>query len=181
MSTQIQEHNLSQALQKFENIMQYRSDMYHRLAQRVRTVVRGGMIIMSMVALALFFLLYTLATQMQHAATTTRDIQANVARVAENMNKMNALVAHLEQRMILMENIQQNMAGITDSTGNMTGNISELNREMQSIQQRMTNINGSLQRMSHNVNNIGYSVGRVGRDMGKSSKAMSPFNMMPFP
>lgn len=165
MSEQEQNADLTMALQKFENIMQYRSDMYTRLANRVRNFVRGGMAIVSMVALALFFLLYTLATQMQHAAESTRQIQANVTHVAESMVVMRKLVDQLDQRVALMQDIQNNMSGITQNTQGMVNNVNALNTEMHQVKQRMDNINQSLSRVTHSVSGIGHSVNRVGRDM----------------
>lgn len=174
-------NNLEQALQKFENIMQYRGDMYSRLAARVRTVVRSGMAIVSMVALLLFFLLYTLSTQMQHAAESTKSIQMNVTTVANNMSQMNELVANLEHRLQVMEAIQQNMNNITRNTDGMVKNVGDLTNEMTVMKQRMYSINNSLQRMSQNVSGIGGSVNRVGRDVDSMARPVSPFNFMPAP
>ena len=179
--TESTDDTLEQALHKFETIMQYRSDMYTRLAARVRTVVRSGMAIISMVALLLFFLLYTLASQMQHASKSTKNIQANVSIVSDNMNQMTTLIANLEKRLQVMETIQLTMGNITLNTGGMVQNVGELNSEMNAMKQRMRNINSSLYRMSQSMSGIGGAVNRVGRDVGSMSQPASPFNAMPIP
>lgn len=174
-------NNLELALHKFENIMQYRSDMYMRLAARVRTVVRSGMAIISVVAFLLFFLLYTLASQMQHAADSTKIIQTNVSMLSNDMNKMNMIVANLEKRLHVMENIQLNMGDITRNTGGMVQNVDDINNEMAMMKQRMHSLNSSLLRMTQSVSGIGGAVNRVGRDVGSMAKPASPFSFMPLP
>jgi methyl-accepting chemotaxis protein len=179
--TESTDNNLQLMLHKFESIMQYRGDMYSRLAERVRTVVRSGMAIISIVALLLFFLFYTLATQMQLAAESTKNIQANVSIVANNMSQMNTLVASLEKRLLVMENIQTNMGDITHNTGSMVQNVGDLNNEMNTMKQRMHSINSSMHRLSQSVSGIGGTVNRIGHDVGSMAKPASPFKSMPLP
>ena len=179
--TESTDNNLQLMLHKFESIMQYRSDMYSRLAARVRTVVRSGMAIISIVALLLFFLFYTLATQMQLAAESTKHIQANVSIVANNMQQMNKLVSSLEKRLLVMENIQTNMGDITHNTGSMVQNVGDLNNEMTMMKQRMHSINSSMHRLSQSVSGIGGTVNRIGNDVGSMAKPASPFKSMPLP
>lgn len=181
MAESTNNNNLELALHKFENIMQYRSDMYMRLAARVRTVVRSGMAIISVGAFLMFFLLYTLASQMQHAAESTKSIQANVSMLSHDMNRMNGLVASLENRLQVMESIQLNMDDITSNTGGMVKNVGELNSEMLMMKRRMHKINSSLYRMSQSVSGIGGAVNRVGKDVDSMAKPASPFGFMPLP
>lgn len=172
---------LELALKKFESIMQFRSDMYMRLATRVRVFVRVGMVVITLVAFALSILLYTLATQLQHATMTTNNIQTDLLLVGNNVSEMQKFVANMEQRMQVMEGMQKNLSGITVYTKGMVDDIQQLNSDMNKMQKRLHNIDGSLKNMTSSVNNIGRSVKQVGHDVNEMSTPAMPFNMMPSP
>lgn len=181
MSQPTENEKLELSLQKFEKIMQYRSDMYMRLAKRVRVFVRGGMFIVALVACGLSVLMYTLATELQRAAGITQELQANVTQVGSNMGEMRLLIANMEKRMQVMENMQKDLNGITGYTDVMVQDMKHINYNMGKMGYRLHNIDGSLKNMTQSVSNIGDSVKQVGRDVDDMAKPATPFDYMPSP
>lgn len=181
MATPTENEKLELALQKFEDIMQYRGDMYSRLAKRVRTVIRGGMIVLSLVSLALSFLLYTLATQMQHATHITQSLQGNITTVSTDMSSIRRVMKSLEERMTVMESIQKNMDGITHSTADMVNDIHQMKNKMLFMQKHMHTIDTSLQSLTQSVSGIGSTMKQVGHDVDNLSQPARPFNILPTP
>lgn len=181
MTTPTENEKLELALQKFEDIMQYRGDMYSRLAKRVRTVIRGGMVVLSLVSLALSFLLYTLATQMQHATHITQSLQSDITTVSTDMSSIRQVIKSLEERMAVMENIQKNMDGITHSTAGMANDIFQMKNKMLSMQKHVHTIDTSLQSMTQSVSGIGNTMKQVEHDVDNLSQPARPFNFLPRP
>lgn len=176
-----QDQQLQHSLEKFEQIMEHRSEMYLRLSHRVRTVVRGGMAVFAMVGLAMFILLYTLVVQIQHARASTAQLNQLVAVMALDMGAIVGTVEHMEAQLRLMERVGQNLSSITLETGSIAGQMSDVGSEIKSIQDDMSMLNRRLAHVAGNMGSMGQAVNHMGHSVKQMSRPASIFNMFPMP
>lgn len=172
---------LQDALEKFEQIMEYRSAMHLRLVRRVRSVVRGGMAIMAMVGIALFLLLLTLVIQADRALESTRTLDHYVADMEQDMAQVHDLIASMNRRMEVIQTIGQSITSMQGDTGSMAGDLQQLSDSVGSMEQRMQLVDRRLEHVAHNMGGIGQMVNGMGHDVYQMSKPAQSFNILPLP
>lgn len=170
---------LQQALETFEQIMAYRNDMYLRLSHRVRTTVRGGMTVFTLVGVAMFVLLVTLVIQVEHARNSTALLERHVTTVAADMQLIEATMMKMQVRMQRFGSIGEYMHVMTDQTGIIAGGMANLDTRMNVIQSQMASINGRLLQVTHGVGSMGNAVSGIGYSVKDIARPAGLFSMMP--
>lgn len=176
-----EDDQLQLALEKFENIMNVRAEKFRRLATRVRTVVRGGMMMLVMIGVALSLLLWMLATRMHHTEKSLLLMQQYVQSVQHDMRDIRKVISVMEQRMYLMQPISQNISAIGANTDNMSQDMTDLSQAMADINQRMVSVEGRLRNISNSVGHVGHSVNGMNYNVRQMSRPTKMFNWMPLP
>lgn len=170
------DEQLQHALEAFEQIMEYRGAMYLRLSQRVRTTVRGGMVVFALIGLAMFVLLATLVTQVQHAVQSTTMLTANLQSVTADMQSIEQAMLHMDERMHHFASIGEHMHVMTDHTTRIADGMSTLQGRMQVIERQMTTINGRLYNVTGHMGVMGDAVNGMGHSIHEVTR---PFGMLP--
>ena len=166
---------LLDALHSFEQIMAYRNEMYLRLSNRVRATIRGGMAVFAMIGLAMFLLLITLVTQVEHARESSRLLARYVTAVAIDMAQIESTVMQMEDRMGRFTTISGYMNIMTDYTGNIASGMQQLDSSMTAIRGQMASINNRLARINQHVGTMGNAVGGMGHSMGEIARPAGMF------
>lgn len=181
MSDKQEDIKLQDALDNFEQIMAYRGDMYTRLADRVRTVVRGGMAMLLLVSIGLFLLLYTLAMEIQHARSSAGVMGKHVTQMAADMKLVQQRMQHMETQMTAMQSISNNMRLMNRDTASMDVTMLQLRQEMLDVNQTMDKVTKRIENLSSDMSDVGVSVNRMNEDVYQISRPTKPFNVVPIP
>ena len=167
------DEQLQRALESFERIMTYRSEMYLHLSKRVRVTVRGGMGVFAAVGLAMFLLLITLVLQVEHAVESSRELAVHVRTVAADMAQVESTMRQIDARMRHFDSIGGYMHVMTDQTTliadgmvNLDARMQVINGQMSKINARLFNVTRSMGAMGAAVNGMGHSVTEVARPAG---------------
>jgi len=166
---------LLEALKSFEQIMAYRNEMYLRLSQRVRTTVRGGMAVFAMVGIAMFVLLITLVTEVDHARTSSTLLAQYVGEVARDMVRVESSVKDMEDRMQKFTSIGQSLHVMTGYTDNIATGMQGLDNNMVLIRGQMSSVNKRLDRITQHMNVMGRAVNGMGHSMNEVARPAGMF------
>ena len=167
------DEQLQRALESFEKIMTYRSEMHLHLSKRVRVTVRGGMGVFAAVGVAMFVLLITLVIQVEHAVDSSRQLAGHVRTVAADMAQIETTMSQIDTRMQRFDSIGGHMHVMTDQTvliaegmGSLDGRMKVIDQQMTAINARLSSVTRSMGAMGLAVNGMGHSVSEVARPAG---------------
>ncbi len=178
----ILQQQFRRALTSFEGIVLSQIDIKNTLADRLNWSIRAGLIILSVIAVSILILLFTLSTQVQRISNVVNDINTHFAVVSEQMQKIDAHFDSIEQRVALLD-------GMKTQTAVMDNDMSAINGELYLIRDAVGGISHNVAVVRSNVINISAAIDRMGlevlnmsHDMGRISRpARSMNNIFPFP
>lgn len=173
------DEQLQRALESFEKIMTYRSEMYLHLSKRVRVTVRGGMGVFAAVGLALFVLLITLVIQVEHAVESSRQLAAHVQTVARDMVRIESTMGEIDTRMRHFDSIGEYMHVMTDQTTLIADGMAGLDARMQVIGRQMAAINARLLNVTHSMGAMGVAVDGMGHSVTEVARPAGMFGFLP--
>jgi hypothetical protein len=173
------DEQLQRALESFEKIMTYRSEMYLHLSKRVRVTVRGGMGVFAAVGIALFVLLITLVIQVEHAVESSRQLAAHVQTVARDMVRIESTMGEIDTRMRRFDSIGEYMHVMTDQTTLIADGMAGLDARMQVIGRQMAAINARLLNVTHSMGAMGVAVDDIGHSVTEVARPAGMFGFLP--
>ncbi len=171
-----QNHNelLKSMVSKFDSIMDHKVDIYIRQSIRLNSTVRVGMIILGVVGISIFLLLFSLSSQVGHMNEGVKQMTHNFAEVEQNMQRINGILLHMETRVALMDTLEQDMRQAHATTQSLNQGIAtiqnsmgEVSLHMNQLQQRMQAVNYRLDGMQAEVSGIGLETHRISKPMHK--------------
>ncbi len=170
------------ALTSFEGIVLSQIDIKNTLADRLNWSIRAGLIILSVIAVSILILLFTLSTQVQRISNVVNDINGNFAIVSERMSRIDRHFKSIDQRVALLD-------GMKEQTAVMDEEMLVINEDLHAIRNAVGGISHDVAVVRNNVLNISVAIDRMGlevlnmsHDMGRISKPSRGMNkMFPFP
>ncbi|MEZ5541799.1 MAG: hypothetical protein R3F42_07130 [Pseudomonadota bacterium] len=173
------DEQLQRALESFEQIMTYRSEMYLHLSRRVRVTVRGGMAVFAAVGIALFVLLITLVVQVEHAVDSSRQLATHVQTVAGDMVQIEATIAAIDTRMQRFDSISGYMHTMNEQTALIADGMDGLDARMEAIGRQMAVINAQLFSVTRSMGVMGVAVGDMGHSVTELARPAGMFGFLP--
>jgi uncharacterized protein YoxC len=169
---------LSDSIQKFRHAMQLRSAMSIRLGKRITSIIRVGMISVSVMALAMLMLMVTLAFQMVHVVDAMENMNKHFSTMADDMKQMQLVIVKMDANMGAMPQI-------VDNVQEMEQSVTSMGRNMHTISDRLGVMNRNVQQLSISVASMDstfvmmdQSVFDIGRQVNTMSSPMKTFNSM---
>lgn len=173
------DEQLQRALETFEKIMTYRSEMYLHLSRRMRVTVRGGMGVFAAVGLAMFVLLITLVVQVEHAVESSRLLARHVQVVAADMAMIETTMAQIDTRMQRFESIGGYMHVMNDQTARIADGMTGLDARMKVIDGQMSAVNARLYNVTRSMGAMGMAVGGMGQSVTDIARPAGMFGFLP--
>ncbi len=178
-SKMLADEQLQRALQAFEKIMTYRSELYLLLSKRVRVTVRGGMAVFAAVGIAMFLLLITLVIQVEHAVESSVQLATHVRTVAADMAQIESTMQQIDVRMQHFDSIGGYMHVMTDQTALIADGMNNLDTRMQVIDRQMTAINTRLFNVTRSMATMGVAVNGMGHSVTDVARPAGMFGFLP--
>ncbi|MEY3219577.1 MAG: hypothetical protein RIT27_934 [Pseudomonadota bacterium] len=164
------------ALQKFNHTLELRNQMHIRVAMRVTSIIRVGMISIGGLVVAMFLLVLLLLWKFQDMVGAMTTMNQHFSLMSEDMSKMREMILKMDQSM-------QPMPTITHRVQTMDQSVAAMNQNMDLIAAKMTNMDYTMQQMRANVmrmtttfSGMDQAVYGIGRDVNVMSKPMKDFN-----
>lgn len=173
------DEQLQRALETFEKIMTYRSEMYLHLSRRVRVTVRGGMGVFAAVGLAMFVLLITLVVRVEHAVESSRLLARHVQTVAADMAMIETTMAQIDTRMQRFDSIGGYMHVMNDQTARIAEGMTGLDARMKVIDGQMSGVNARLFSVTRSMGAMGMAVDGMGQSVTDIARPAGMFGFLP--
>ncbi len=172
-------------IQKFNHTLELRNQMHIRVAMRVTSIIRVGMISIGGLVVAMFLLVSLLLWKFQDMVNAMTTMNQHFSIMSDDMGKMREMILKMDQSM-------QPMPAITHNVQTMDQSVMAMNQNMDMIAAKMINMDYTMQQMRANVmrmtNTFGgmdQAVYGIGRDVNVMSQPMKDFNglrsMIPLP
>ena len=177
----ILEQQFRRSLTSFEGIVLSQIDIKNTLAVRLNYSIRAGLIILSVIAVSILILLFTLSTQVQRISHVVNDINGHFAVVSEQMEQIDVKFQSIEQRVALLDAMQQQTAVMDSEMGAITGDLHVIRGAMGGISHNVAVVRNNVMNISTAIDRMGLEVLNMSHDMGRISKPSRGMNkMFPF-
>lgn len=164
------DEKLQLALTKFERIMELRAGMGLRLACRVRTVIRWGMVGLVLITIGLLVLMALLTIQIQEASQSSRVMANEVSRLSADMHIIRASVDQMRQAMTRMPTLADSVGAIGGTTSQMSEKVQNMQDKVAEVEQRVDVLRGRVKNMGSSVRHMRGDVGGMSRNVGHIAK-----------
>lgn len=182
----IQEELLQQqylrALSSFEGIVLSQIDIKNKLGDRLNYSIRAGLVILSVIALSILVLLWTLSSQIDRISSVVAAMNVHFSEITQKMDRVGKNIVSMEQRVSLLESMDQytlsmrhEVNGITQDMEKLQGQMSMIGGHLATVRDRVSNIAVSIDHMNAEVQNMSLEMHRMGQP------ARSLNRLMPFP
>lgn len=183
MSLTLEQHEtLRQAVVHFKEAMDVRSRLNLRVAIRVTSILRVGMISLGVVAVIFLFLLLVLTSKITYMIDVIDTMNSQFTSMSKDMGEMRRVIVQMDQHMATMPTIVQEVDGMKGTVSSLNGHIGTIATKMQAIDKGLANITTHVGNMTATFRVMDGSVNRIGQDVNRISRPMKLFNTFsPFP
>ncbi len=170
------------ALSSFEGIILSQIDVKNRLGDRLNYSIQTGIIILGAMAVSILVLLLTLSSQISHISGVVKDMNAHFTSVSEQMHEITGYMASMEQRVALLEGIEQTAAVMDGGMGDIRGDMDKMRGSVEGITRQLGFVRGNVINISTTMDAMSREVHAMGAEMHHMSKPARSMNkMFPFP
>jgi methyl-accepting chemotaxis protein len=170
------------ALSSFEGIVLSQIDVKNKLGDRLNYSIRAGLVILGVIAFSILVLLLTLSSQITRISdvvgamnTHFSAVSLRMDEISSHLGSMEAQVAQLRVIQGFTSTMQDEIAGIGDSTGAIEGSVMSVNQHMAGALVNVESINVTMNAMNHEVQAMSAEMHR----MAKPARTLN--KMFPFP
>ena len=168
----------------FNEAMQERGELSLRIGRRTTQILRIGVIGMLIINAILFFLVYTLSSEIntmtQSVVTMAGNVggmEENIRHVAANMDEMNRNIGVIAAQVGQMNQSMQPLPGMAQT-------MSDLNSRIARIDQTMQGMTGYMSQLSSHTGQISQQMGVMNGNMGQMTydvdRMARPMRFFPF-
>ena len=171
-----QEKMIQQAAQDFKAAMEIRGSMNVRVAKRVTAILRIGMVSFGVVTLILVFMLYAFTSKMADMIVVLDTMNTQFTSMSEDMKTMRVTISHMEDNISYVPAITQATIGISNTVGDMRGEIGVMEDTVSSLNNGVYGITSNVSNMNLQLRSLDPAVQHIGRDVYRMSGPMRLFN-----
>ncbi len=172
-------------LKKVNHAIELRNQMHIRVAQRVTSIIRVGMISIGGLIIAMFLLVALLLWKFQDMVNAMTTMNQHFSMMSDDMGKMREMILKMDQSMHPMPAITHNVQTMDQSVAAMNQNMDIIAAKMVNMDYTMQQMRTNVMRMTHTFGGMDQAVYGIGRDVNTMSQPMKDFNnirsILPFP
>jgi len=183
--------SIENTVRDFHAAMKLREEMGVRVATRTTQIIRYSMVIISILATAMFFLIYVLMDNMNNITYRMTDMSGYMKEmnqkftvVADNVKDMRQSVDSMSQYISSMpemtESVSSMRVDIADMSANMakmSANMNSMNRHIGLMDRNMGTMSMDMMNMSQQFTSVNNKLGLMNYDVNRMS---APMRMFPF-
>ncbi|WP_353573035.1 hypothetical protein [Candidatus Albibeggiatoa sp. nov. BB20] len=173
------------SMHDFYESMRLREELSLRIGKRTTQIIRFSMFSMLSLGVAMFYLIYTLTSNMN--AITTRmiqmssdmqDMNTQFSLVVKNMEQMKYSIHDMKGYIQTMPRMAASVNNMGDNFPTLISHLSEITDYTQSMQKNMGAMTMDMANMSQQFTELNHSVGVMGYNVNYLAR---PMKIMPFP
>jgi len=165
-------HEYRLAMADFNSSMKMREDLSLRIGRRTTQIIRFTMIAMTILGLAMFYLIHTLTSDMLHITQHMdemsgymKDMSLNFRAVATSVEEMKLSVDRMNVFMEAIPTMNTSVAQMSTDINKMTGDMKKMNDNMTTMSFDMANMSMQFVRVNGKLGSMGYDVNRMSSPM----------------
>ena len=175
---------VERSLDDFRKGMEYREQLSIRIGRRTTQIIRFGMLGLSILGLALFYLIFILTkdfsnitTHMTAMSSYMQQMEASFITVAGTIGEVNDTMQTLNESITVMP-------ALNTSVRSMDGNLGTLSTDMHALVAQIEYMNGNVANMAGNLQLLNAQFTDMNRIVGSMSGNVhdmaKPMKMFPF-
>lgn len=167
------------SLKEFRESMEYREKLSIRIGSRTTQIIRFGMTGLSILGLALFYLIFILTkdfssitVHMTAMSGYMKNMETNFTVVAETIGDVQKTLVVLNENITVMPtlsgsvgNMDTNMASLSTDLHTLVGQIDHMNNNVNKMANSMQVLNNQFSDMNMIVNNMAANVNQMSKPM----------------
>lgn len=175
---------VERALDDFRQGMEYREKLSIRIGRRTTQIIRFGMTALSILGLALFYLIFILTKDFSNIRTHMTEMSGYMYSMDNNFTTVAGTITQVEKTLLRLNQHITVMPALNDSVGSMDGNIGLLRGDLHSLVGQIEYMNGNVAGMTNGIQVLNNQIGDMNRTVGNMASNMhqmaKPMKMFPF-
>ena len=175
---------VERSLDDFRKGMEYREQLSIRIGRRTTQIIRFGMTGMSILGLALFYLIFILTKDFSDIRKHMTEMSGYMSNMEVDFSTVAGGITQVHETMLVLNENIRVMPAMNSSVGNMDTNLGVLSNDLRAMVEQIQYMNGNVTSMASNLqllNNQFTDMNRiVGSMSGNMHQMAKPMKMLPF-
>jgi methyl-accepting chemotaxis protein len=175
---------VERSLDDFRKGMEYREQLSIRIGRRTTQIIRFGMTGMSILGLALFYLIFILTKDFSDIRKHMTEMSGYMSNMEVDFSTVAGGITRVHETMLVLNENIRVMPAMNSSVGNMDTNLGVLSSDLRAVVEQIQYMNGNVTSMAGNLqllNNQFTDMNRiVGNLSGNMHQMAKPMKMLPF-
>jgi len=172
------------ALADFRKGMEAREQLSVRIGRRTTQIIRFGMFGLSVLGLALFYLIFiltkdfaTITDEMERMSVNLTNMEGYFSSVSSDLTGIRQTLLVLNDNIMVLPVISSTVGNMDASLATMSGDLRTVTGQMASMNSNMASVNGNMQIMNKQITDMNMVMGHMAGNVNQISK---PMKMFPF-
>ena len=173
---------VERSLDDFRQGMDSREKLSIRIGRRTTQIIRFGMIGMSILGLALFYLIFILTkdfsnitTHMTEMSGYMHNMEKNFTTVAGNITQVHETLLVLNDSITVMPALNSSVANMDSNLGALSSDLRSMVEQVQYMNGNVANMAGSMQVLNNQFTDMNHTVGSMAGNVHQMAKPMKAF------
>jgi methyl-accepting chemotaxis protein len=175
---------VERALDDFRQGMEYREQLSIRIGRRTTQIIRFGMIALSILGLALFYLIFILTKDFSNITTHMTDMSGYMSNMDKNFFSVADTITQLEKTVVRVNEHITVMPALNGSVGSMDTNLGLLQTDLHAMVEQIEYMNGNVSNMTNSMQVLNNQFSDMNRTVGNMASNMhqiaKPMKVFPF-
>ena len=175
---------VERALDDFRQGMEYREQLSIRIGRRTTQIIRFGMLALSILGLALFYLIFILTKDFSNITTHMTAMSGYMNNMNNSFTSVSSAINQVEKTLVKINEHITVMPALNDSVGNIDASLGLLRTDMNSMVEQIefmngsvANMAGSIQVMNNQINDMNRAINSMASNIHQMAK---PMKVLPF-
>ena len=175
---------VERSLDDFRKGMEYREQLSIRIGRRTTQIIRFGMLGLSILGLALFYLIFILTkdfsnitTHMTAMSSYMQQMEASFITVAGTIGQVNDTMQTLNESITVMPALNTSVSSMDGNLGTLSTDMRALVAQIEYMNSNVANMAGNLQLLNAQFTDMNRIVGSMSGNVHDMAK---PMKMFPF-
>ncbi|MBF0172185.1 MAG: hypothetical protein HQL83_01940 [Magnetococcales bacterium] len=167
---------LHQAMADFKEAVRLRNALHIRVASRVTTLLRVGMVSLAVVAVVFFVLLWTVSSKLDMMINVMEVMNHRFTNMAKDMSVMRGMISGMEKNMASMPTIVDEVGSMQKNVAVMNPDIQQIAKQMQLIEKNLGGITQAVGHMTQTFSAMEFNVQEIDKGVNRTARPMKLFN-----
>ncbi|NOR51657.1 MAG: hypothetical protein GQ470_03470 [Gammaproteobacteria bacterium] len=173
---------LRDSIRHFDRIIRSQMAIQSRIGDRVKNSIRAGMVFLALIAISIFVILVTMASQVELISEAVIGMDNSFDDVRIQMVKIDGLMTKMEKNVSYINSIATVMQGMDSEMVQMTNQVQQMQGEVELMSGEVKVMRRQADVMTQTTGMMDMEIHRMNREVNRmAAPARSMNNMFPIP